>query len=83
MDELKKKLGAEDVTYNQDIAIVSVVGIGMRSHAGVAASVFDELAKAEINIQMISTSEIKISVVIMKDRADDTVRLLHKRFFGD
>ncbi len=83
MDRLKKDLNAEDVSYNKNIAIVSVVGIGMKSHSGVAASVFDELAKAGINIQMISTSEIKISVVIMKDRADDTVRLLHKRFFGD
>ncbi len=83
MDELKKELSAEEVSYNQDIAIVSVVGIGMRSHSGVAASVFDVLAKAGINIQMISTSEIKISVVIMKDRADDAMRLLHKRFFGE
>ncbi len=83
MDELKKKLNAEEVTYNSDIAIVSVVGIGMRSHSGVAAAVFDELAKSLINIEMISTSEIKISVVIRKERADDTVRLLHKRFFGE
>jgi aspartate kinase len=83
MDGLKRELEAEDVTYDNDIAIVSVVGIGMRSHAGVAAAVFDELAKAGINIEMISTSEIKISVVIKKERADDTVRLLHKRFFGE
>jgi aspartate kinase len=83
MEALKIDLKAEEVTYNNDVAIVSVVGIGMRSHSGVAAAVFDELAKAGINIEMISTSEIKISVVIMKDMADETVRLLHRRFFGE
>jgi len=80
MDELKEELGAEEVSYDDDIAIVSVVGIGMKAHSGVAAAVFEELAKAKINIEMISTSEIKISVVIRKERADETVRLLHKRF---
>ena len=82
MDELKKDLNAGSITYDDNIAIVSVVGIGMRANSGVAAAVFDELAKNKINIEMISTSEIKISVVIRKDLADDTVRLLHKRFFN-
>ncbi len=80
MQKVKKELGAEEVSYDNDIAIVSVVGIGMKAHSGVAAAVFEELAKAKINIEMISTSEIKISVVIRKERADETVRLLHKRF---
>ena len=83
MEALKKELKAEEVSYDDNIAIVSVVGIGMRSHAGVAATVFDELAKNKINIEMISTSEIKISVVIKKELADETVRLLHQRFFKD
>jgi aspartate kinase len=83
MEELKKELGAGEVTFDSDIAIVSAVGIGMKANAGVAAAVFDELAKNKINIEMISTSEIKISVVIRKDKADETVRLLHKRFFGE
>lgn len=83
MEELKRELNTEEVSYDDDIAIVSVVGIGMKAHAGVAAAVFDELAKNQINIEMISTSEIKISVVIKKEMADDTVRLLHKRFFKE
>jgi aspartate kinase len=57
------------------------VGIGMKVHAGVASRVFDILAKANINIEMISTSEIKISVVIRKERASEAVKLLHKEFF--
>ncbi len=80
MEKLKEELNAEDVSYNDDIAIVSVVGIGMRAHTGVAAAVFEELALNKINIEMISTSEIKISVVIKKEMADETIRLLHKRF---
>ncbi len=83
MEDLKKETGAQAVTYDGEIAIVSVVGIGMRAHSGVAASVFDILAQNGINIEMISTSEIKISVVIRKDKADDTVRLLHAKFIGE
>ncbi len=83
MDGLKKELDTDEVSYNDDIAIVSVVGIGMKAHSGVAAAVFDELAKNKINIEMISTSEIKISVVIKKEEADETVRLLHKRFIKE
>lgn len=83
MEEIRKEIGAQEVTYDDDIAIVSVVGIGMKANAGVAASVFDVLAHNNINIEMISTSEIKISVVIKKEKADDTVRFLHKKFFGE
>jgi aspartate kinase len=59
---------------------VSVVGIGMRSHSGVAASTFKVLAEAGINIEMISTSEIKISLILRLDRADEAVRILHSAF---
>lgn len=83
MAEIQKEIGAQDVTYDSDIAIVSAVGIGMKANSGVAAAVFDVLAQNNINIEMISTSEIKISVVIKKEKADDTVRLLHKKFFGE
>lgn len=82
MEKVKEELGAESISYDSNIAIVSVVGIGMKSHAGVAAKVFEVLAEANINIEMISTSEIKISVVIRKDRADEAVQLLHKEFIG-
>lgn len=81
MAKLQTELGAESVTYDADIAIVSVVGVGMKVYSGVAAAVFDELAKNSINIEMISTSEIKISVVIRKADAEKTVQALHRRFF--
>ncbi len=79
-DLLKKEVGAEDVTCNENIAKVSIVGIGMRSHTGVAEKVFKALAEAGINIEMISTSEIKISVAISKDRAEEAVNILHDAF---
>ncbi len=73
-------IGAETVTGDEGIGKVSVVGVGMRSHAGVAAKMFAALAEGGINIQMISTSEIKISAVIEESRVDDAVRLLHDAF---
>ncbi len=63
-----------------DVAKVSVVGVGMKSHAGVAGEMFQVLGDAGINIEMISTSEIKISCVIPEDKADPAVRLLHAHF---
>ncbi|MCE5252317.1 aspartate kinase, partial [bacterium] len=77
---IKNSIGAEEVTCNEDIAKISVVGVGMRSHAGVAMKLFQALADHDINIEMISTSEIKISVVVSKDRAGDAVRALHDAF---
>ena len=79
-DIIKKEVGAERVTYDDNIAKVSVVGVGMRSHTGVARKVFRALAEKKINIDMISTSEIKISIVIAKDRAEEAVRALHDAF---
>lgn len=63
-----------------DIAKVSVVGVGMRSHSGVAATLFESLAKGNVNIQLISTSEIKISVGIDPEQAEDASRLVHAAF---
>ena len=74
------KIGAGDVTYNDNIAKVSVVGIGMRSHSGIAAKMFSALSRKKINIEMISTSEIKISCVIGKKHATKAVRAIHKEF---
>ena len=62
------------------VAKVSIVGIGMRSHSGVAALMFTTLAKYEVNIQLISTSEIKISIAIALDQGDEAVRVLHEAF---
>ena len=77
---VQKVLGAEEVVSDSDIAKVSVVGMGMKSHAGVAASMFEALATANINIHMISTSEIKISVVVREADAEPAVRVLHDAF---
>ncbi len=77
---LKNEVGAADVTCNENIAKVSIVGVGMRSHTGVAEKVFKTLAEKGINIEMISTSEIKISVVIARERAEEAVGALHNAF---
>ena len=74
-----KEIGAAGVvTSETPIAKVSVVGLGMRSHAGVAARLFEVLSREGINVQMISTSEIKISVVIEAKYAELAVRVLHQ-----
>lgn len=78
--KIAKKIGAKGVKYDKDIAKVSVVGIGMRSHSGVAAKMFRALASKKINIEMISTSEIKISCVVDKENAETAVRAIHKAF---
>ncbi len=78
--KLVKSMGAKNVTFNKDIAKVSVVGIGMRSHSGVAAKMFKAMAEKKINIEMISTSEIKISCVVKKSDGEAAVRMLHKAF---
>jgi aspartate kinase len=79
-DLIKEAVSAEEVTLDNNIAKVSVVGEGMRSHPGVALKVFKTLGDRGINIKMISTSEIKISVVVDKDRAGDAVVALHDAF---
>ncbi|HDM37446.1 MAG TPA: aspartate kinase, partial [Candidatus Omnitrophica bacterium] len=73
--KITPKVKAGSVIYDKDIAKISVVGVGMRSYPGVAAKMFGALGKNKINIEMISTSEIKISCVIEKDRAEEAVRI--------
>jgi aspartate kinase len=75
-----KEIGAREATSNAEIAKLSVVGIGMRSHPGVAAKIFETLATTGINIDMISTSEIKISVIIAARDADKAARAVHDAF---
>ena len=75
-----KELGAREVRKDSKICKVSVVGVGMRSHAGVASQMFETLATEGINIQMISTSEIKISVVVDEKYLELAVRALHQAF---
>ena len=73
-------LGVEEVLEDKDIARVSIVGVGMKSHPGVAARMFDTLAKNKINIEMISTSDISISCIIKNRFAETAVRSLHAKF---
>jgi len=80
ISKIVKEISAQDVQYDKNIAKVSVVGIGMRSHSGVAAKMFHILASKKINIKMISTSEIKISCVVSEQEADKAVIALHKAF---
>lgn len=80
LDATAKSMGAREVRGDEAIVKVSIVGVGMRSHAGIAAKMFDTLAAEGINIQMISTSEIKISVVINEKYLELAVRALHAAF---
>ncbi|MEW6114892.1 MAG: aspartate kinase [Thermodesulfobacteriota bacterium] len=79
-NKIRDAIGARSVFGSNDIAKVSIVGAGMRSHSGVAGRMFTALAKEGINIEMISTSEIKISCVIQKKYAELAVRALHDAF---
>ncbi|MDP6967522.1 MAG: aspartate kinase [Gammaproteobacteria bacterium] len=80
LEKVAKELGANGTEGADNIAKVSIVGVGMRSHAGVASTMFDCLAEENINIQMISTSEIKVSVVIAEKYLELAVRALHSAF---
>ncbi len=80
LEPVLKELGGGEVTVLEQIAKLSVVGVGMKTHSGVAATLFQALAEAGINIELISTSEIKISVVISLDRADEAARVAHAAF---
>lgn len=78
--ETASEIGAGDVIIDEDIARVGVVGIGMKSHPGAAAKMFDTLASNKINIEMISTSDISISCIIKKKSAETAVKSLHDNF---
>ncbi|VFN01758.1 MAG: aspartate kinase [Candidatus Kentron sp. G] len=78
--DIAQDLGAREVTGDDRIAKISLVGVGMRSHAGIASRMFDTLAREGINIRMISTSEIKISVVVEEKYLELGVRALHEDF---
>ena len=78
---MQKDRRTKDNNYEK-IGKLSIVGVGMRSHSGVAAKMFDVLANTGVNIQMISTSEIKISVVIDLDQAEEATQAVHDAFLG-
>ncbi len=78
--DCQRSLGAREVVGDNKIVKISLVGVGMRSHAGIASKMFEALANEGINIQMISTSEIKISVVVDEKYLELGVRSLHEAF---
>ena len=79
-EKVAKTIGAEEVLGDTDIAMVSVIGVGMKNHSGVASVMFNTLARENINIIMISTSEIRISSVVQEKYAELAVRVLHTAF---
>ena len=82
IEGLKEKIGFRQVIADEKIGKLSIVGVGMRSHPGVAAKMFETLAQAGINIDMISTSEIKVSVTIDLAKGEEAMRAVHAAFLG-
>ncbi len=80
MEKLVEELGASGMSHGDNVAKVSIVGAGMQSNPGVAAAMFEALAAEKINIQMISTSEIKVSCIIDEDKIETAVKALHRKF---
>ena len=80
LGSLKDSIGMAEVSGDDAVCKVSIVGLGMRSHVGVAARMFHALASENINIQMISTSEVKVSVLIDEKYMELATRVLHKEF---
>ena len=84
IEQIGKSLGAREIRYDEDVVKVSIVGLGMRSHAGIAAKMFRIMARESINIQAISTSEIKVSCLVAAKYTELAVRALHDGFgLGD
>ena len=82
IDELRKEIGFTEVIAQEEMGKLSVVGVGMKSHSGIAAKLFEVLSEQGINIDMISTSEIKISVVISLSQAEDALKAAHDGFIS-
>jgi aspartate kinase len=82
LDSIKATAGFKEIIAAENIGKLSIVGVGMRSHTGVAARMFEALAEAGVNIDMISTSEIKVSVVIDLAKGDDAIKAVHQAFLG-
>ncbi len=82
LNEQKEYLGCKEIVVDENVAKVSIVGAGMVTDAGVASNLFEALSQARVNIQMISTSEIKISVLIAKTDTEKAVSAIHDKFFG-
>ena len=83
LDILDNEFDHPNYIYDDSVAKVSIVGAGMETHAGVASKMFEALYAAQVNIQMIATSEIKVSVLIDREEADRAVRAIHAAFFPE
>ncbi|MBQ6539675.1 MAG: aspartate kinase, partial [Oscillospiraceae bacterium] len=83
LTEYKNSLGFQNVIADYSVAKISIVGAGMMSASGIAALMFEALYDAKVNIRMISTSEIKISVIVAEDEADRAVQSIHNKFFDE
>lgn len=83
LSEFCGMMGAKELRCDTDVAKISIVGAGMETHEGVAAGMFEALSDANINIQMISSSEIRVSVLVAKEDADRAVSAVHRHFFGE
>ena len=83
LSEFCEMMGAKELRCDTDVAKISIVGAGMETHEGVAAGMFEALSDANINIQMISSSEIRVSVLVAKEDADRAVSAVHRHFFGE
>jgi len=81
LESIQKEYGIDELRYDEDVAKVSIVGSGMQSNPGVAATLFDALSSADVNIQLISTSEIKISVLIEAPASKRAINAIHSAFF--
>jgi aspartate kinase len=82
IDHLKQDIGFDKVIATDNIGKLSIVGVGMKSHTGVAGKMFDTLAREGINIDMISTSEIKVSVVVDLAKGEQAMKAVHEAFLG-
>ena len=82
LEENREAMGYDSIEVDDDVAKISLVGAGMMTHAGVAADMFEALYDAGINIQMIATSEIRISVLVKKDDANRAIKVVHDKLLG-
>lgn len=83
LEENKNDLGFQDILHSENLSKVSIIGVGIANKPGVAADMFEALYESNINMHMISTSEIKISVLVNSNQSDLAVKAIHKKFFGE
>ena len=83
LEENKNELGIQDILHSENLSKVSIIGVGIANKPGVAADIFEALYENNINIHMVTTSEIKISVLVNSNQSDLAVQAIHKKFFGE